>query len=57
LNDQDDRVAHVLTDMHARLAVGEGPNLGGQERHIQLAGNVLRQGGVGVPSDELCKPS
>ena len=34
LNDEHVRMAHVLSDAHARLAIGEGPDFGGHERHL-----------------------
>jgi acetyl coenzyme A synthetase (ADP forming)-like protein len=51
------RVAHILADTHADLAVGKGPDLGGHERQLQLAGQGLGQAGVGVASDELYRTS
>jgi hypothetical protein len=52
LNDEDGRVAHILSDTHARLAIGEGPDLSGHKRDLQFAGQFLGQGRVGVAGYE-----
>ena len=45
--------AHVLVDLDVHLAVGEARDVGVAQRHVQVLGDLLRQGPVRVAGEEL----
>ena len=53
LHHEDVGAAHVLLNLDVDLAVGELLHVGGAERAAQTGADLLRQGPVGVPREDL----
>ena len=53
LDDEDILAAHVLLDLDEDLHVGEAPDLGPGERHVEMVADGFGEGAVGVAGDDF----